>query len=140
MMYQAILIPVFVEVFLTFGLLFWMAGLRAGDFRSGAVDLNKVALREPGWPARTTQVAYAFSNQFEVPVLFYVLVAFLMIMRNADVVFVALAWLFVAARIVHAAIHVTSNVVMRRGQVYAVSVLVLFVMWVIFAVEILTGT
>jgi len=140
MMFQAILIPVFVQVALTFGLLFWMGALRGGDVRRGAVKLDKVGLREPGWPTRTTQVAYAFSNQFEVPVLFYVLVAFLMIMRHADVIFVALAWLFVAARIVHAAIHVTSNVVMRRGQAYAVSVLILFVMWVIFAVEILTGT
>ena len=140
MMFQAILIPVFVQVALTLGLVLWGGWLRTGDLRSGAVKPDKIALREPGWPARTTQVAYAFSNQFEVPVLFYVLVAFLMIMRHADVIFVALAWLFVAARIVHAAIHVTSNVVMRRGQAYAVSVLILFVMWVIFAVEILTGT
>jgi hypothetical protein len=140
MMFQAILIPVFVQVALTFGLLFWMGALRGGDVRRGAVKLDKVGLREPGWPTRTTQVAYAFSNQFEVPVLFYVLVAFLMIMRHADVIFVALAWLFVITRLIHAAIHVTSNVVLRRGQVYAVSVLILFVMWVIFAVEILTGT
>ena len=140
MMFEAILIPLFVQVALTFALLFWMAALRGHDVRGGAVDLRNVALREPGWPARTTQVAYAFSNQFEVPVLFYVLVAFLMIMRHADVIFVALAWLFVAARIVQAAIHVTNNVVLRRGQAYAVSVLILLVMWVIFAVEILTGT
>jgi len=90
MMFQAILIPVFVQVALTFGLLFWMGALRGGDVRRGAVNLDKVGLREPGWPTRTTQVAYAFSNQFEVPVLFYVLVAFLMIMRHADVIFVAL--------------------------------------------------
>ncbi|HEY4747111.1 MAG TPA: MAPEG family protein, partial [Steroidobacteraceae bacterium] len=76
----------------------------------------------------------------EVPVLFYVLVAFLMIMRHADVIFVALAWLFVATRIVHAAIHVTSNTVMRRGPVFGIGVIVLLIMWVIFAVEILTGT
>ena len=140
MMFQAILIPVFVQVALTFGLLFWMAGLRGRDFRSGAVDLDKVGLREPGWPARTTQVAYAFSNQFEVPMLFFVLVAFLMIMRHADVIFVVLAWLFVLTRLIHAAIHVTNNDVLRRGQVYGIGVLVLFIMWVLFAVEILTGT
>src|SRR5882757_9568019 len=140
MMFQAILIPVFVQVTLTFGLLFWMGALRGGDVRRGAVKLDKVGLREPGWPTRTTQVAYAFSNQFEVPVLFYVLVAFLMIMRHADVIFVALAWLFVATRIVHAAIHVTSNTVKRRGPVFGIGVMVLLIMWVIFAVEILTGT
>ena len=140
MMFQAILIPVFVQVALTFGLVLWGGWLRTGDLRSGAVKPDKIALREPGWPARTTQVGCAFSNQLEVPVLFYVLVAFLMIMRHADVIFVVLAWLFVATRIVHAAIHVTSNTVMRRGPVFGIGVIVLLIMWVIFAVEILTGT
>jgi hypothetical protein len=140
MMIEAILIPLFVQVGLTFALLFWMSGLRTHDYRSGVVDLRKVSLREPGWPARTTQVAYAFSNQFEVPVLFYVLVALLISTRHADLISVVLAWVFVIARIVQAGIHVTSNVVFRRGQAYAVGVVVLFVMWVIFAVRILSGT
>jgi hypothetical protein len=140
MMFQAILIPVFVQVFLTFGLLIWMGVLRGGDVRGGKVDLKKVGLREPLWPARTTQVAYAFSNQFEVPMLFFVLVAFLMIMRHADVIFVVLAWLFVFTRLIHAAIFVTSNKVAHRGQAFGVGAVVLIVMWGLFAVEILTGT
>jgi hypothetical protein len=140
MMFQAILIPVFVQVFLTFGLLIWMAALRGRDVHGGAVNLDKVALREPGWPARTTQVAHAFSNQFEIPMLFFVLVAFLMIMRHADVIFVVLAWLFVATRLIHAAIYVTSNKVAQRGQAFGVGAVVLLIMWVLFAVEILTGT
>ena len=140
MMFQAILIPVFVQVALTLGLVLWGGWLRTGDLRSGAVKPDKIALREPGWPARTTQVGCAFSNQLEVPVLFYVLVAFLMIMRHADVIFVVLAWLFVATRIVHVAIHVTSNAVKRRGPAFGIGVMVLLIMWVIFAVEILTGT
>jgi hypothetical protein len=140
MMFQAILFPVFVQVFLTFGLLIWMGVLRGGDVRGGKVDLNKVGLREPGWPARTTQVANAYSNQFEVPMLFFVLVAFLMIMRHADVIFVVLAWLFVFTRLIHAAIFVTSNKVSQRGQAFGVGAVVLIVMWGLFAVEILTGT
>ena len=70
---QAILLPLFVEVILTFLLFFWMAALRTRDFSNGAVRPENVALREPNWPARTTQVANAFSNQCELPVLFYVL-------------------------------------------------------------------
>ena len=140
MMTQAILIPLFVEVALTFALLFGMAGLRTRDIKSGAVDRRNVALREPAWPQRTTQVAYAFANQFEVPVLFYVLVCLLLITRHADVVFVVLAWVFVIARILQAGIHVSSNKVLWRGQVFALGVVVLFIMWVIFAVEIITAT
>jgi hypothetical protein len=137
MMTQAILIPLFVQVALTFGLVFWAGGLRAHGISSGAVDPGKIALREPNWPARTLQVTHAYTNQLELPVLFYVLVTLLLITRHADLLFVVLAWLFVLLRIVHAGIHVTSNVPMRRGQLFGAGALVLFVMWVIFAVEIL---
>jgi hypothetical protein len=139
MMIEAILIPLFIEVALAFALLFGMAALRTRDIKSGAVDRRNIALREPNWPPRTTQFMNAFSNQFEIPVLFYVLVILLIVLHHAGWVFVILAWLFVLFRILQAGIHVTANNVLWRGQAYAVSVLILFVMWVIFAIEILTG-
>ena len=140
MMIQAILIPLFVQVALVFALLFGMAALRVRDVASGTVDRRNIALREAGWPARTTQFMNAFANQFEVPVLFYVLVILLIMLHHAGWLFVLLAWIFVLFRILQAGIHVTANNVLWRGQAYAVSVVVLFVMWVIFAIEILSGT
>jgi len=140
MMVQAILIPLFVQVALTFALWFGMATLRTRDIKGGAVDRRRIALGEPGWPARTTQFMNSFANQFEVPVLFYVLVILLIVLRHADLLFVILAWIFVLSRIVHAGIHVTRNEVLWRGQAYGLGAIVLFVMWVMFAVEILAGT
>jgi hypothetical protein len=139
MMTEAILIPLFIEVALAFALLFGMAALRTRDIKTGAVDRRNIALREPKWPARTTQFMNAFANQFEVPVLFYVLVILLIVLHHAGWVFVILAWIFVLFRILQAGIHVTGNNMLWRGQAYAVSVVVLFVMWVIFAIEILAG-
>src|SRR5579875_2858686 len=52
----AVLSPLFVEVALTFGLLFWLGELRRRDFVSGAVKAEDIALREPNWPRRTAQV------------------------------------------------------------------------------------
>jgi hypothetical protein len=138
-MTEAILIPLFIEVALAFALLFGMAALRTRDIKTGAVDRRNIALREPKWPARTTQFMNAFANQFEVPVLFYVLVILLIVLHHAGWVFVILAWIFVLFRILQAGIHVTGNNMLWRGQAYAVSVVVLFVMWVIFAIEILAG-
>jgi hypothetical protein len=140
MLIEAILLPLFVQVALIFGLLTWMGWLRVGDVRSGKVDRRDIALREPRWPARTQQAAYAFSNQFEVPVLFFVLVGLLISTRHADVIMVVLAWVFVLARIIQAGIHVTNNEVLWRSQAFALGVLVLLVMWIIFAIHILTGT
>jgi hypothetical protein len=136
---QAVLLPLFVEVALTLGLLLWMAELRRRDFKSGAVRPSQIALREPNWPTRTRQVAYSFSNQFELPVLFYVLTVLEIITRHADLVLVVLAWIFVAARIAQAYIHTTSNVVLSRGTFYVVGALVLIAIWVIFMIRILLG-
>src|SRR5450830_1085162 len=117
---QAILLPLFVEVALTLALLLWLAVLRRDDVTSGAVHPSQIALREPNWPVRTQQVAYSFSNQFELPVLFYVLTILEIITRHADLVFVVLAWIFVLMRFAQAYVHTTRNVVLRRGTFYVV--------------------
>jgi hypothetical protein len=134
-----ILLPLFVEVALTLGLLLWLAVLRRNDVRSGAVKPSQVALREPNWPRRTQQVANSFSNQFELPLLFYVLTILEIITRHADIVFIVLAWIFVVARLGQAYVHTTNNVVLRRGSWYAVGVLALLAMWIIFMIRILAG-
>ncbi len=136
---QAVLLPLFVQVALTFVLLFWMGSLRVFAVRRGEVRVRDIALREPNWPPRVLQIANAFHNQLELPVLFYVLTILAWITRHADVLFVGLAWVFVALRLIHAYIHVTDNYVPRRGAVFIVSAIVLAVMWAIFMVRILLG-
>jgi len=133
---QFVLLPLFVEVMLTFALLMWMGVLRRDDFRRGIARPEQIALREPNWSPRTQQVAYCFSNQFELPVLFYVLTILAIMTRKADYLFVVMAWVFVVSRLGHAYIHTTGNQVLRRGAVYMVGVLVLMAMWLIFIVRI----
>src|SRR5437667_11514332 len=70
---QEVLLPLFLEVILTFLLLFWLAPLRGRDFSSGVTRAEDVSLREPQWSQRSLQVSYSYSNQFEPPVLFSVL-------------------------------------------------------------------
>ncbi len=136
---QAVLSPLFVLVTLTFVLLFWMVYLRTNALMSGEVRQGDVALRESNWPPRVAQVANAFHNQLELPVLFYLLTVLSLITRHADWLFVILAWIFVALRLVHAVIHVTTNNLSQRGGVFIVSAIVLAIMWAIFMVRILLG-
>ena len=135
----AVLLPLFVQVALTFVLLFWMAGLNTSATRSGEVRWQDIALREPNWPAHNMQIRNAFLNQLETPVLFYVLTILAWMTRHADLLFVVLAWVYVALRIVHAYIHVTDNYVPRRGAVFIISAIVLMVMWLVFMLRILLG-
>ncbi|MBX3538977.1 MAG: MAPEG family protein [Chelatococcus sp.] len=134
-----VLLPVFVLVALAFVLLLSLAPMRAAALRSGKVDVASVALDDRQWHGRAQQFGNAFKNQFEVPVLFYALVAFALITRQTDFLFVALSWVFVASRLVHAFIHVTSNNLSVRGPAFGFGVLMLAVMWIIFAVRILAS-
>jgi hypothetical protein len=135
----SLLLPVLVQVPLTFALMAWMWKLRIGALKSREVTFKDIALREPAWPARVTQIGNCFHNQLELPVLFYVLVAFVLITRTNDIVFVVLAWAFVLARLVHAYIHTGSNDVQSRFYAMAASLTVLIAMWVTFAVRILSA-
>ena len=134
-----ILLPLFVLVVLTLGLFCWMAYHRVTLVRSGAVHPRDVALRQPNWPPHVLQVANAAHNQLEAPVLFYVLTILAIMTRHADFLFVVMAWIFVALRLAHAYVHVTSNRLSLRGGVFGLGLLVLMLMWLIFIVRILSG-
>ena len=136
---KAVLLPLLVQVALTFGLGFWMAALRVGAIRSHQVHPRDVALREAVWPKRVLQVQYAFHNQLELPILFYLVTILALFTRTADLPFVVLAWIYVALRLVHAFIHVTENNMRRRGMVFITGAMVLCVMWVVFAFRFLSA-
>ena len=134
---QFVLLPLFVEVLLTFGVMFGMMYHRTSTLQRGETRLQDIGLREPNWPVRATQFAYSFSNQFELPVLFYVLTILVIITHHADLLFVLLAWIFVLMRVFQAVVHVTNNNVRLRGAFYGVGALILFIMWVIYIVRIM---
>src|ERR1700753_406873 len=103
---QMILLPVFVQVGLTFFLLLGMATTRTGALKAGETKYSDIALGQPKWPGRAVQFGNCFANQFEVPVLFYFLIALALPIRHIDLVMLLLSWVFVGTRFVHAVIFV----------------------------------
>lgn len=136
---QMVLLPVFVHVALTFGLLFWMAYARTGSIKRGETKMRDIALGQPAWPNQPTQISNCYNSQFQIPLLFYVLVTLAWITKQADLLFVVMAWIFVISRFVHAYIHTTSNHVPTRFNCFAAGVFVLLIMWIIFAIRILAA-
>jgi hypothetical protein len=134
----AILYPMFALVALTFGvlLLIPVARFRAafrgqvnpGDFRYGE------SARVPGTVSLPNR---NFMNLLEMPVLFYVACLALYVTGKADEISIALAWVYVALRVAHSAVHLTYNNVFHRLAAYAASVAVLLVIWARFAFAIL---
>ena len=118
-----VLLPVFLSVGLTFALLLGMVTTRARAKKAGG--------------AGNDQFGDCFSNQFELPLLFYLLIALALPLRHVDYVLVLLSWVFVVTRFAHAGIFVTSNNLQQRGSAWFAGVLVLFAMWLYFALSIL---
>jgi hypothetical protein len=99
----AILLPMFVQVALTFVLLMRMGTMRFASIRAGNTKTQDIALGQSNWPPRVQQASNCVNNQFQLPVLFYVLVVLALFLHKADLLFGALAllvmWAIFAIRI-----------------------------------------
>ncbi len=136
---QFVLLPLFVQVALTFGLMFWMAFSRIGAIKRKETRMADVALGQLNWPPRVQQISNSYHSQLQLPVLFYVLTVLAIVTRHADVVFVVMAWLFVFTRLLHAYIHTGSNFVRHRFNAFALGAMILLAMWLIYAFRMLIG-
>lgn len=76
-------------------------------------------------------------NQFELPVLFYIVVLCIYVTHGNTILTLTLAWLFVVLRYLHAFVHVTSNDLRLRSPLFAFGYVVLGLLWLIFALHIL---
>jgi hypothetical protein len=109
-------------------------------FRNVAVALGKASIRyyqrydsadaPPEWIERP---ARAFMNLLEVPILFYLVCVLMLVTGGFDPVQLTLAWVYVAARVVHAIIYIAINYVPVRMTAYVCSCVTLIVMWLRFA-------
>src|SRR5262245_24888297 len=129
---DAILYPVFVQVSLTVVVYCLLLAARARAIKAAGAQRGSgdIAMGRYPWPEDAEKRAHNQRNQFELPVLFYAGTAFALILRAVDFTMLALAWSFVASRVVHAAIHVGPNKVRWRGPVFILGFLIITAMWV----------
>lgn len=127
-----LLFSVYALVVLTFLVGFWMGGVRIAAMRRGEVDPQYFRLNMGEIGDKPAQASNNFRNLFELPVLFYVLIALMLIQDDVDATQLALAWVFVISRYVHSLIHLSYNNVVHRFLAYATGLLVLLAMWLRF--------
>jgi hypothetical protein len=122
------LTPVLALIVWTFVLWFWLYATRIPAMRAVGLDKfkRKEDLRE--LPIRVQNVADNYNHLHEQPTIFYALAIYSHLAGTADSINVALAWSYVAIRIVHSLIQSTSNVIPVRFTVFAIGSLVLLVM------------
>jgi hypothetical protein len=133
---HSILLPPTALVLLTGFVWLRLGSDRLGEMRSRRIHPQQVATsKQMNETMQNVQSADHFRNLFEVPVMFYALCAFLAITKLTTLLLLACAWGYVVLRAAHTYVHLTSNKVVRRFQVFVASTIVLYVMWGIFAVR-----
>jgi hypothetical protein len=121
----------FAMVLLTFVVLVIMFRSRVRAVREGLVPVTYFRLYQgAAEPESTAKPARHFANLFEAPLLFYVVCLAAMVLHFTGIGMQALAWMYVAARIMHAYIHLGGNRLRWRMRIYFLSWIVLLSMWV----------
>ncbi|GGH17999.1 hypothetical protein GCM10007036_19880 [Alsobacter metallidurans] len=132
-----LLYPVLAQVLLTFVVLFATGSARFKALRERRVKIGAIAVANEGWPEDVRKFSNNYANQFETPVLFYVLCGIAIFIRATDILMLVLAWLFVVTRVLHAFIHTGSNDVQTRFRVFLAGVAVLIIMWALIVLRLL---
>ncbi len=130
---EAIFVPVSVLALWTGAVLFMTGVRRVLAVRAGRARRDAFRLGEStDVPASVTVWNRNLMNLLEMPVLFYVACIAIYATRMVTPGVVALAWLYVASRLAHTMIHLTSNGVMQRFAVFALGNVVLLAIWIWF--------
>jgi hypothetical protein len=137
---HAILLPPAVLALLTAVVFGRLYSDRIAEIRARRIHPQQLATSKQS--ADTLQNVTAsdnYRNLFEAPVLFYALCGYLAITQLTTMLLLACAWGYVFLRTAHTFVHLTSNKVIRRFQLFFASSIVLFAMWLLFLIRLLTA-
>lgn len=124
-----VMLAVYGQVALTLALLFMTGKRRINALKDKKTTVAEIALNSMAWPEDALKAANSYKNQFEVPVLFYIVCLMFMGFSNPDMIVAALALLFTLSRYIHAFIHINSNHVIKRARAFFASALLVGLMW-----------
>jgi len=121
--------PVLMQITIPFWIMI-LNGLRKNtDRKSGQVNPDS-PINNKAWSLPVILTSNALENQFQFPVVFYVLCLILVQLDSVTAFSLVLSWLFVVSRWLHALIHVTSNVISLRMVSFLIGMITLLLLFV----------
>ena len=99
------------------------------------IKYGQIKLYSGVFPEEYEQSRQHLKNQFELPIIFYFLVALLYSSNNLQYIDIILAWLFVISRYIHSFIRFKNNYLPYRGTVFALGYVILLVGWINFIIS-----
>ena len=137
---ELILYPAMAMALLTLGVGLLLLRARVLAVRNG--DLNPAYFlynRGAKQPDYLVRVEQNYSNQFELPVLFYALTGLLYTSQDAGYTELGLLWGFVLSRFVHSLAHIRLNRLLWRRDSFIVGFMLLLVGWGLLGGQLLHG-
>ena len=129
-MESALLAPMCAYTTWLFGLWMWLGASRGITFLRGTMPMEFLRVGTgalpPDW---VVDIHKHFSNQFEIPVVFYLGCLTALAAEAVDETAVTLAWTFVALRVVHSLIVLIRNHPLVRLPFYALSAFAAWALW-----------
>lgn len=125
------LIAMFMMVLLTFIVGIITVTVRIKNVKKGKMSRKYFRLMQgEGLPDLVTKTTRNFNNQFELPVLFYVVCTLFISLKIQSEFALCTAVVFVISRYLHAAIHISYNNVMHRMISFFIGFICILAMWV----------
>jgi hypothetical protein len=131
MLEHGMIAPVLALVGWTFVMWFWMYATRIPTLQRARVDMAELSRTGAALtlPPEVARVADNYNHLHEQPTIFYALALSAQVAGAADAPSVALAWGYVAARVVHSFVQATRNVIPVRFAVFALASLLLMALF-----------
>ena len=129
-----ILAPAAVLVLWSLVVLLWVAATRFSAFAKAGVKIGEAEPGsryvdvEPMMPAKVNWKSHNYTHLMEQPTIFYAAVAILALAGEGSGINGAIAWAYVAIRVVHSIWQVTINIIPIRVASFTVSTLCVWVL------------
>lgn len=126
----SILLPMLAIVLLTFIGFIRMGAARGAAVKAGHDPNYYKAHLGPPEPEATVAAVRHYGNLFELPTLFYAACLTAFVLPAVSMWTLIFAWVYVAARFVQSAIHMSYNNPSQRGGAFIIGVLAMLALWV----------
>ena len=132
MQLDLILWPVFALVLLTAAVAIRLFTVNVMAYRDRELQKGYFRTYQGDEPEVIRAARDHYKNLFEMPVLFYLLMALIYASGKVHLIDLVLAWAYVSTRFVHSFIRATTNRVSHRYKVFLFSFAILLFQWAMF--------
>ncbi len=135
-----IFLPMLVQAVLTIAVLIALFPARVASMRTRRQSLRDITVAtDAAWERQALKVSNNYKSQFELPVLFYVACVLALALRQVDIWFLSLAFLFTLSRIVHSGLHIGSEWLVGRFLAFCCGLIIVVALWVLLTVRLVAA-